>query len=128
VIYTPSRGRKDVLESMRSRHVYAATDNIILDVQAETADGKTHFMGDAFPASQAPKIHVKVLGTDPIEQIDIVRDQKFVYHAEPKTAEVDFEFVDNEAPSSGESYYYVRIQQRDRNMAWSSPIWVMYGR
>jgi hypothetical protein len=128
VIYSPSRSRTDVLESMRSRHVYAATDNIILDVQAETADGKTHFMGDAFPASRAPKIHVKVLGTDPIYKIDIVRDQKFVYHAEPKTAEVDFEFVDNEAPSSGESYYYVRVQQRDRNMAWSSPIWVTYGR
>lgn len=128
VIYSPSRGRKDVLESMRARHAYAATDNIILDVQAEAADGKQYFMGDAFASSKPPKIHVKVIGTDPIFQVDIVRDQKFVYHAEPKTAEVDFEFVDNEPPSSGESYYYVRIQQRDRNMAWSSPIWVEYGR
>ena len=128
VIYTPSRDRKDVLESMRARHVYAATDNIVLDVQAETADGKRHFMGDAFASSRPPKIHVKVLGTDPIFKIDIVRDQKFVYHSEPGTPDADFEFVDNEPPTSGESYYYVRIQQRDRNMAWSSPIWVDYGK
>ena len=85
-------------------------------------------MGDAFRSERPPKIRVKIIGTDPIQEIDIIRDQKFVYHAEPGTAEVDFEFVDNEPPSSGESYYYVRIQQRDRNMAWSSPIWVNYSR
>jgi hypothetical protein len=85
-------------------------------------------MGDAFSSPRPPKIHVKVLGTDDILKVDIIRDQKFVYHAEPGTAEVDFEFVDNEPPSGGESYYYVRIEQRDRNLAWSSPIWVDYGR
>ncbi len=128
VIYTPSRERTDVLESMRARHAYAATDNIIVDVQAEAADGKRYFMGDAFASSRAPKIRVKVIGTDPIQKIDIIRDKQFVYHAEPGTAEVDFEFVDNQPPPSGESYYYVRIEQRDRNLAWSSPIWVDYGR
>ena len=128
VIYTPSRDRNDVLESMRARHAYAATDNIILDVQAETAEGRRYFMGDAFQATRPPKIRVKVLGTDPILEIDIIRDQQFVYHSEPGTAEVDFEFVDNEPPASGESYYYVRIEQRDRNVAWASPIWVEYRR
>ena len=128
VIYTPSRDREDVLESMRARHAYAATDNIIVDVQAETAEGKQYFMGDAFASAKPLKIHVKVIGTDPILEVDIIRDKKFVYHSEPGTAKVDFEFVDNEPPASGESYYYVRIQQRDRNMAWSSPIWVDYGK
>jgi hypothetical protein len=30
------------------------------------------------------------------------------------------------APRPGENYYYVRVIQMDRNMAWSSPIWVKY--
>lgn len=32
----------------------------------------------------------------------------------------------DQSPKQGENYYYVRIQQIDRNMAWSSPIWVTY--
>jgi hypothetical protein len=30
--------------------------------------------------------------------------------------------VDNSA-GSGESYYYVRVEQADGQLAWSSPIW-----
>ena len=35
------------------------------------------------------------------------------------------ETLDND-PGKGESYYYVRVMQLDRNLAWSSPIWVKY--
>jgi len=40
---------------------------------------------------------------------------------------VEFTYVDNN-PGGGESYYYVRAIQIDRNLVWSSPIWVKYGR
>ena len=124
MIYTPSAGRTDILESMRSRHAYGATDNIIIDYQAEL-DGKVYMMGDAFKAKSAPNLRVKILGTGLITTIDIIKDQTFVYHSEPNKKDVEFSFVDND-PGSGDSYYYVRIQQRDRNLAWSSPIWVDY--
>ena len=39
---------------------------------------------------------------------------------------VSFEFTDAD-PSPGESYYYVRVQQDDGQIAWSSPIWVTTG-
>jgi hypothetical protein len=29
-------------------------------------------------------------------------------------------------PGKGESWYYVRVIQQDRQLAWSSPIWVKY--
>jgi hypothetical protein len=38
---------------------------------------------------------------------------------------VNFEYVDREAPP-GEHWYYVRIEQSDGELAWSSPIWVTY--
>ena len=73
----------------------------------------------------APRLKVKIIGTDPILAVDVIKDGKFVYHTEPGREEIEFEFVDQET-GAGESYYYVRIQQRDRNLAWSSPIWVDY--
>ena len=42
--------------------------------------------------------------------------------AEPPM-DVQFEVTDSESPERGD-YYYVRVQQLDGGMAWSSPIWV----
>lgn len=125
LIYSPSASRTDILESMRRRHAYAATDNIIIDFQAEAPGGRTYMMGDAFASKAAPNFRFKITGADVISHVDIVKDGKFVYHAEPHRQTVEFSFRDT-APGNAESYYYVRVQQLDRNLAWSSPIWVNY--
>ncbi len=64
-----------------------------------------------------------MIGTRPIRQIDIVRNNRFVHTREPMQREVNFSFTDNERPA-GERYYYVRVNQVDDQMAWSSPIWI----
>jgi hypothetical protein len=33
-------------------------------------------------------------------------------------------WTDADPPSGGVNYYYVRIQQADSNLAWSSPLWI----
>ena len=38
---------------------------------------------------------------------------------------VEFEFTDKDSVA-GRHYYYVRVQQDDRMMAWSSPMFVNY--
>ena len=30
----------------------------------------------------------------------------------------------DDAPLAGENRYYIRVEQNDGNMAWSSPVWV----
>jgi hypothetical protein len=82
-------------------------------------------MGEAFETSAAPKLMVKVLGTDRISAIDIVRNKAFVYHSDLGGKTAEFTYEDNH-PAAGESYYYVRVLQVDRNVAWSSPVWVRY--
>jgi hypothetical protein len=67
--------------------------------------------------------HVKVQGTAPIESVEIIKDGKFIYKTEPKSATAEFDYAETSA-GSGESWYYVRVMQVDRNMAWSSPMWV----
>jgi hypothetical protein len=129
MIYTPSTARRDMVESMRKRHSYGATDNIVLDFRARDRQGHEWMMGDSFEAAGAPVFHVKVLGTGPIESVEIIKDGKFIYKTEPNAGTAEFDYTDNAGGSaSGQSWYYVRVMQADRNMAWSSPIWAGPGR
>jgi hypothetical protein len=43
--------------------------------------------------------------------------------SKPEGRSADFHFVDT-APVKGYSYYYVRVVQKDAEMAWSSPVWM----
>jgi hypothetical protein len=125
MIYTPSAVRRDIVESMRKRHAYGATDNIVLDFRARDHSGKEWMMGDSIASLAAPVFHVKVLGTSTIESVEIIKDGKFVYKTAPNAATSEFDYTDTAGPApSAQSWYYVRVMQTDRNMAWSSPIWV----
>ena len=114
--------REGLLDAMRKRHSYAATDNIILDYRLE-ANGKEYLQGDIVEVEGPFKLSVKVIGTARIEQIDIIKNQTFLHNRQNLGDEVAFTFVDNDV-TPGESYYYVRVQQKNLEMAWSSPIWV----
>ena len=37
--------------------------------------------------------------------------------------QVNFDFTDTESPNQGD-YYYIKIEQANDAIAWSSPIWV----
>jgi hypothetical protein len=57
--------------------------------------------------------------------VDVIKDSKVVYSTEPKQQNAQFEFADKESVA-GRHYYYVRVQQEDQMMAWSSPMFVNY--
>jgi hypothetical protein len=120
MVYTDDPTRQGVLNAIKQRHTYGAMDNIILDVRM----GK-HFMGDEFALKKAEPIRVKVQGTATIAEIDIIKDSQVIYSAEPKQKDADFEFVDKGDVNEGH-YYYVRVRQADRMLAWSSPFFVNY--
>ena len=61
-----------------------------------------------------------------IAKLHVIRDNKYVYSTEPKTAEVKLRYTDMDAPSGKTSYYYVRLEQADGNLAWASPMWITY--
>lgn len=113
-----------LLDAMHQRHSYAATDNIVLDYRLRTA-GRDYLQGDAVTLDGPFQLVVRVIGTAPIRQIDIIKDQSFVYCRQKMDQEVHFAFSDN-AISRGDHYYYIRVIQSDDQMAWSSPIWVTY--
>ena len=111
--------RAGVLEAFKKRRVYGATDNILADVRSGT-----HFMGEEFTTAEAPTLTVKLEGTAPFAKVYIVKDNNYVYTAEPQTRNVSFTWKDN-APEKGKtSYYYVRGEQADGELVWVSPMWI----
>ncbi len=122
-----SLSREDLMEAIRARRAYAATDNIILDVSYRGSDGQ-HLMGAAFSSSSPVRIRANILGTGTVKRVDVIRDGKILYTSSPAEPTFNLDFVDSEAPASGESYYYVRVLQEDGEIAWGSPAWITYRR
>jgi hypothetical protein len=114
--------RKGLIDAMKKRHTYAATDNIVLEVRM----GALGLMGDEVRTDK-PGLDVVVLGTGPLARMEVLRDGEVVHTVKPEknASEARFHW-DDPSPRKGEkaSYYYVRVEQQDGAMAWASPIWV----
>ena len=123
LLLTPQVDRTAIVDNMRQRHAYAATSNIVLDFQATEADGKKHLQGEWIQKAGPIRLTAKIMGTDILQRVELIRNGKFVYSQEPNAKDFNLEYADQNPPA-GRSYYYVRVQQLDRNLAWSSPIWV----
>jgi hypothetical protein len=113
--------REALLDAFHKRHVYAATDDILADVRSGG-----HIMGDEFSTSTLPELHVKFVGTKPFAKVLVIKDNKYVYTAEPKTAKVEFTWKDTTPTADKTSYYYVRGEQQDGEVVWASPLWITY--
>jgi hypothetical protein len=70
--------RKGLVEAMRRRHTYAATDNIVLDVRLAGRG----IMGDEVRTGQ-PVLEIVVLGTGPIDRVEVLRNGEVVHTLTP---------------------------------------------
>jgi len=113
--------RQALIDAFKKRHSYAATDNIILDVHSGN-----HLLGDEFETDKWPTLDVHVIGTAPIAKVHVIRDNKYVYSSEPREKEVKLQYSDMDAKEGKTSFYYVRVEQVDGNLAWGSPMWIKY--
>jgi hypothetical protein len=120
-LYVKDVTRESVLEALKKRHTYAATDEILADVESGT-----HMMGDEFSTADPPTLKVKLRGTSKFAKVTIIRDGKFVYSTSPNTQEVEFSWRDNQPSKDKTSYYYVRGEQDDGELVWVSPMWIKY--
>jgi hypothetical protein len=120
MVYTSSTSREDIFNAIKKRRTYGATDNIVLEFWLGD-----HFMGDDFSASEKQNIRVRVRGTGDIAKVHLIRDGEYIHAVSPGKPEVEFQYIDN-AVGSGEHWYYVRVEQENQELAWSSPIWVRY--
>ena len=109
-IYAGELTRKGLWEALKARRCYGTTgQRILLEVNA---DG--HPMGSAYQASEPPNISVRVLGTAPIERVDIFRGLKQVYTF-PET-------IDRSKDSIRVAWSGQRIRARNRLVRWDGTL------
>jgi len=119
-VYATDRTREAILDAMRARRTFGATDTIALDFRVGE-----HMMGEEVEVEGDPTFRVRITGTDALRRIDIISEGQFVYTRtrEPGAPEDEFEVM-LELPEGETRYYYLRCIQANDEMAWSSPIWV----
>ncbi len=123
-ILTTGDTRDDLIGAMRKRHTYGATDNIVLDFRV-TAGGKEYLQGDEVPHNSKYVLHVNVIGTNAISRVAVIHNESYAYQA-PGGGKSNLQFTYTDPhPAAGENRYYVRVEQEDGNLAWSSPVWVL---
>ena len=135
--------REAILDGLKRRRVYGATDNIIADVRSGE-----HFMGEEFTVAKPPTLEVKLIGTAPFAEVVIVKDNQYVYSTRPDKETVEFEWTDQDAKPGQTSYYYVRgtqvgqtvqrkvnspttgqrvtVELDNGEIVWVSPMWITY--
>jgi len=120
-LWVTSPTREGIMEAFYKRRVYGATDNILADVRCGE-----HFMGEEFTLDEPPSIWVRLLGRTDFAKVHIIKNNQYVYTAEPNARWVDFVWRDLAAEKGRTSYYYVRGEQTDGELVWVSPMWITY--
>lgn len=129
--------RDSIIEALYNRSCYATTGARI--VMSFEIAGTT--MGKELSTKTKPGLSINryisgtVAGTAPLKSVELIRNGEVVHEWKNiKGTNLEFDFDDSEEPSKfalqGDQspfpfvYYYLRVLQDDKHMAWSSPIWI----
>ena len=118
-VYCKDFTREGIIEAMDNRRTIAATDKIYLNFTCNDQP-----LGSFLKTKEAPKFWIKVDGTSDFKRITIVRNEKDWKHFNEFEGKIFEKTFSDPKMLEGENRYYVRVIQRDGNMAWSSPVWV----
>ncbi|MCK9413694.1 MAG: CehA/McbA family metallohydrolase [Prolixibacteraceae bacterium] len=120
-ILSPELERKALFNSMYDRHCYATSGARIL----------IFFTVNGFPmgseVKMGPKdprnISFRAIGTNSIKNVELLRNNEVIKTWNGTADDISGALSVKEEIGQGE-WYYIRVTQTDREMAWSSPIWV----
>lgn len=124
-VYAETFTREGIFDALRERRTFGTTGaRMVVDFRM---DGQP--LGSVIrPAGRALAGSLKVIGTDTIVGVDVVRTGKTVRTWEPDALNVDlaWEEIASDAAAGTRDYYYVVIRQADGEMAWASPVFVYW--
>ncbi|NQU76627.1 MAG: DUF3604 domain-containing protein [Planctomycetes bacterium] len=144
-VWAKANTRADILAALRARRCFAASDRIELAFWADD-----HFMGESFRVSPplpspfqqgdaagrnktkkshpAPAVNFRIRcrAAAPLAKIELLRDGDVVHVFKPAAGRKVTRITAGHklTLTPGEHFYTLRLYQRDKNMAWSSPIWI----
>jgi hypothetical protein len=111
-----ARNREAIFDALRERHTYATNGpRIWLEARLDGAA-----MGAVLPGRRRAELAVEVVGTGPLDRVDVVRSGAIVERLAAGGALELTRSLSLDALAPGE-WVYVRAVQRDGGAAWSSP-------
>ncbi|MCK5701346.1 MAG: DUF3604 domain-containing protein, partial [Cyclobacteriaceae bacterium] len=115
--------REGIIEALRSRRAFATTgDKMVVDFSVNKAiSGTTTF------SNKVPEMAIEVKGQYPLEKVELLRNSKVIHQFNIEGDALDFAQVFSDRSYRDEEevlYYYVRVSQKNKALAWSSPVWV----
>ncbi len=128
-VLAPTLKREAIYNAIRQRRCYATLGG--RPILRFTINGA--FMGESVRISRADSIkHIvcEIAGTAELARVEVIKNGKPFFQfvttdtgAHNRTHDYREEFPDTN-PSQAGDYYYLRVQQFDGALAWSSPIWM----
>jgi hypothetical protein len=120
VAFTYGKSQDDLIDALRERRFYSATDDIHLIARCEK-----RVPGEIFQTSFKPKISVVVQGTSKLARVEIWQDDKPVQVDSPPGVAAVLEYENTAADNAWHSYS-VRVEQADGAIAVTQPMWIRY--
>ena len=125
-VWAPELTNEALLDAIKQRLAYAATDNIVVQFEARTGNGNSFKMGAEIAAAEPPEFLFRAVAPRLVALVEVIRSGEVVYSAEPGRSDVEIAYRDSDAPQDGSAYYHVRLVQEDGQIAWSTPLWIEY--
>ncbi len=134
-VFAPELTREAIFDALWNRRCYATTSQrILLDVRlGEHMMGTDLSAEDAEPFADERILRIEAIGHRDLARVEVVRNNETVESVEIDGDRASLTYTDPtplaEVPAVSPAapdvvFYYVRVIQADRNMAWSSPIWL----
>jgi hypothetical protein len=121
-VYATAFTREGIFNALRERRTFGTTgDKIIVDFRL----GETPMGGRLDTTAPTVAGYLSVLGTDLITHVRIVCNGRTIREWQPDALDVTLNW-EQAVATSGRSYIYAVIAQRNDEMAWSSPVF-LYG-
>ncbi|MGD9494727.1 MAG: DUF3604 domain-containing protein [Armatimonadota bacterium] len=121
-VWAESLSRDGIFDALRARRCYATTGARMI---VRFALGETPMGGEvaADGLSGPPELRTEVIGTAPIASCELVRGNEAIDNASSATESLAVTLRDGRRAEPGDCYY-LRVRQRDGQMAWASPIFI----
>lgn len=120
VAFANGKSYDHLLDALRERHFYVATDDIYLTVRCER-----HLPGDVFQTSFQPTISITAQGTGKLKSIEVWLDNKLVKSEEPPGQAALMEYKYDKGDRQWHSFT-VRVTQESGAVAIVQPFWIRY--
>lgn len=120
-VWARSLAREDIFEAIRARHTFG-TSGPKMNLYFASGDA---IMGDKLGLTDRPvEFAIEASANRPIREAVIFRNNEPAFTQKTNDKAIQLTWTEKTPALYGHNWYYCRIETKDGELAWSSPIWL----